>query len=75
MEKLFKISKRQDQLLREAKEDAKASGRYWTLDQDGDGSTTIKEKKVAILTYLRRKNMRFHRTYTRLGFIYYSYRE
>ena len=33
------------------------------------------EKKNAITTYLRRKNMRFHRTYQRLGFIFYSYRE
>ena len=71
----LRFPKRQEQLLREAKEDAEASGRYWTLDKDGDGSTTLSEKKDAIVTYLRRKNMRFHRTYQRLGFIYYSYRE
>eukprot|EP00946_MAST-07B_sp_MAST-7B-sp1_P003604 g3604.t1 len=71
----LRFPKRQEQLLREAKEDAKASGFFWTMDRDGDGQTTLAEKREAIKNYLRRKNMRFHRTYQRLGFIYYSYRE
>jgi hypothetical protein len=71
----LRFPKRQEQLLREAKEDAKASGVFWTMDKDGDGQTTLAEKRAAIKAYLRRKNMRFHRTYQRLGFIYFSYRE
>ena len=66
---------RQERLLKEAKEDARASGFFWTMDKDGDGQTTLVEKRNAIKAYLRRKNMRFHRTYQRLGFIYYSYTE
>jgi hypothetical protein len=50
-------------------------GEFWTLDKDGDGEHTIEEEEVAIKHYLRRKNMRFYRTYDRLGFIYYAYKE
>merc|ERR1711871_1105996 len=70
-----RFPKRKDKLLKEAHEDAKAQGRFWTLDKDGDGEHTDREVKDAILYYLRQRNMRFHRTYQRLGFIYYSYRE
>jgi len=62
-------------LLQEAKEDADVLGQFWTLDKDADGDYTIKEEKEAVCLYLRRKNMRNHRNYERLGFIYYSYKE
>lgn len=62
-------------LLQEAKEDADVLGQFWTLDKDGDGDHTIEEEKEAVCLYLRRKNMRNHRNYERLGFIYYSYKE
>jgi hypothetical protein len=62
-------------LLKEAKEDADVLGHFWTLDKDGDGEHSIEEEKHAIYEFLRRKNMRNHRNYERIGFIYYSYRE
>merc|ERR1711871_709510 len=62
-------------LLKEAKEDADVLGHFWTLDRDGDGQHSLLEEKHAIYEYLRRKNMRNHRNYERIGFIYYSYRE
>ena len=62
-------------LLKEAKEDAEVLGHFWSLDKDGDGQHSLHEEKIAIYEFLRRKNMRNHRNYERIGFIYYSYRE
>lgn len=67
--------KKRQLLLREAKEDADLHSEFWTLDKDGDGEHTIDEEEVAVKHFLRRKNMRFYRTYDRLGFIYYAYKE
>merc|ERR1711968_236630 len=79
VEKNWAIAKRYPKklqvLLQEAKEDADMLGEYWSLDKDRDGEETIVEKEVAVKHYLRRKNMRFYRTYDRLGFIYYAYKE
>eukprot|EP00949_MAST-11_sp_MAST-11-sp1_P005366 g5366.t1 len=71
----MRFPKRRELLLKEAEEDARANGEFWSLDADGDGDHTLKEEEHAIKTFLRRVNMRFHRTYERLGFIYYSYTE
>jgi hypothetical protein len=70
-----RFPKKRQMMLHEAKEDADMLGEFWTLDKDGDGEHTIEEEEVAIKHYLRRKNMRFYRTYDRLGFIYYAYKE
>ena len=39
------------------------------------GNFDIGLLKWATILYLQRKNMRNHRNYERLGFIYYSYKE
>eukprot|EP00945_MAST-04E_sp_MAST-4E-sp1_P006379 g6379.t1 len=70
-----RFPKKRQLLLKEAKEDADLHQEFWTLDKDGDGEHTIKEEEVAVKHFLRRKNMRFYRTYDRLGFIYYAYKE
>ena len=70
-----KSPKRLTQVLKEAEEDAKIMREHWVLDKDGDGDPTLDEKKHAVVKYFQRKNMRFHRTYERLGFLYYSYNE
>jgi predicted outer membrane repeat protein len=67
--------KRLEQVLKEAEADAELLREHWQLDKDGDGDPTPEEKKAAALTYLRRKNMRHHLTFERLGFLYYSYNE
>ena len=67
--------KRLTQLLKEAEEDAKIMREHFQLDKDGDGDPSMEEKKYVVENYLKRKNMRFHRTYERLGFLYYAYNE
>ena len=64
--------KRLEQVLKEAEADSELLREHWRLDKDGDGDPTPDEKKAAALTYLRRKNMRHHLTFERLGFLYYS---
>lgn len=68
-------SRKLHQYLKEAEEDAIMLREHWQLDKDGDGDPTDEEKKSAVIDYLRRKNMRFHRTFERLGFLYYAYNE
>merc|ERR1711871_1897818 len=60
---------RMKQLLREAKQDSSISGLFWKDPHD------IVEQKRAIISYLRRRNMRLHTNQTRLGFLYYAYNE
>ena len=48
---------------------------HFQLDKDGDGDPSMEEKKAVVIQYLQRKNMRFHRTFERLGFLYYAYHE
>lgn len=71
----LRFPEKRKQLLKEAKADAEICGEFWTVDKDGDGDQEIEEEEKAIKTFLRRKNMRFHRTYNRLGFLYYAYNE
>lgn len=61
--------KRREQLLAEAKADADISGLFWQTP------IGLKEEEKAVKSYLRRRNLRFHRTHERLGFIYYAYNE
>jgi len=63
------------QLIKEAEEDAKIMKEHFQLDKDGDGDPSMEEKKAVVIQYLQRKNMRFHRTFERLGFLYYAYHE
>ena len=67
--------KRLVQLIKEAEEDAKIMKEHFQLDKDGDGDPSMEEKKAVVIQYLQRKNMRFHRTFERLGFLYYAYHE
>jgi hypothetical protein len=36
---------------------------------------TIKEQKILVCAYLKRRNLRMHRVQHRLGFLYYAYRD
>ena len=57
------------QLVKEAEIDAKLMMEPWMEPQNA------KETSQVVKLYLRRRNFRSHRTYNRLGFIYYAYNE
>jgi hypothetical protein len=61
--------KRREHMLKEAAIDAKINMEFWATP------CTREDEMAAIRAFLERRNLRGHKTYNRLGFIYYAYRE
>jgi hypothetical protein len=61
--------KRREHFLKEAAIDAKISMEFWAVP------CTREDELKAIHAFLERRNLRGHKTYNRLGFIYYAYKE
>merc|ERR1712072_1481686 len=61
--------KRREHFLKEAAIDAKINMEFWAVP------CTREDELKVIQAFLERRNLRGHKTYNRLGFIYYAYKE